>query len=68
MTANSRQFDRRFWKVLAVTLTQVLILLCIVLTLVYFLLPAGALKAVLYQALPPACAGLGIKLAMDKLR
>ena len=68
MAANSRQFDRRFWKVLAVTLAQVLVLLGAVLTLVHFLVPVGALKTFLFQALPPACTGLGIKLAMDKLK
>lgn len=68
MVTNSRQFDRRFWKVLGVTFVQVLPLLGIALILVHFLFGHSPMSRFLFQLAPPLSTGLGIKLAMDKLR
>lgn len=68
VTANDRQFDRRFWKVLVVTLAQMLLLLAVVLPLVHFLLGPGPISRLLFQFAPIVCTGLGIKIARDKLR
>jgi hypothetical protein len=68
VTANDRQFDRRFWKVLGVTLIQVLLLLAAVLILVHFIFGHSPVSRLLFQMAPPVFTGLGIKMASDKLR
>ncbi|WP_144240753.1 hypothetical protein [Dyella japonica] len=65
---NNRQFDRRFWKVLAVTLAQILLLLAVTLTLVHLLFGHSPLSEFLFQVTPVLFTGLGIKMTMDRLR
>lgn len=68
MATNGRQFDRRFWKIFAVTLAQVLLLMAVTLTIVHFLFGPSPMSRFLFQAAGPVFTGLGIKIVLDKLR
>jgi len=68
VAANNPQFDRRFWKILGVTLIQILLLLAVVLTLVHFIFGHSPVSRLLFQVAPPVFTGLGIKMVLDKLR
>lgn len=68
VTANNRKFDRRFWKVLIVTLVQVLLLIGIALTLVHFFIGSGPISRLLFQFVPVVGIGIGIKVVRDKLQ